>query len=276
MVMRSGYIAGALALALMFAGPVSAEEKKTAPAAREAAAGLAGKPIQGKVLEVQSGGGYTYLQIKGEQDAVWVAIPETPVEAGQEVVVSPGMLMKSFESESLGRTFDALIFSAGLEEPGKVAQKNETEGGTPDMSKHHEYMQKVEGPVDDAELERLSGGSKKAAVPADKISVDKAEGDNAQTVEECFANVEKLDGKTVRVRGKVVKFSPMIMGKNWLHLQDGTGDAEKKTHDLVVTTSETTEKGAVVTIEGTLHKEKDFGAGYRYDAIVEDAKIVGE
>jgi hypothetical protein len=260
----------------MLAGPVSADEKKSAPAAGNAAASLAGKPIQGKVLEVQSGGGYTYLQIKGEQDAVWVAIPETPVEAGQEVLVSPGMLMKSFESESLGRTFDALIFSAGLEDPGKVAQKNGIEGGTPDMSKHYEYMHKVEGPVDDAELERLSGGSKKAAVPANKISVDKAEGDNAQTVEECFADVEKLHEKTVRVRGKVVKFSPMIMGKNWLHLQDGTGDAEKKTHDLVVTTSDTTEKDAVVTVEGILHKEKDFGAGYRYDAIVEDAKIIGE
>ena len=71
-----------------------------------------------------------------------------------------------------------------------------------------------------------------------------------------------------------MKFSSMIMGKNSIHLQDGTGDPVKKTHDLVVTTSGKAEKGAVITVEGILHKDKDFGAGYRYAAIVEEAKVV--
>jgi phosphopantetheine adenylyltransferase len=63
------------------------------------------------------------------------------------------------------------------------------------------------------------------------------------------------------------------MGKNWIHLQDGSGDPMKNTHDLVVTTSETAAKDAVVVVEGVLSKDKDFGAGYRYQAIIEDAKI---
>ena len=64
------------------------------------------------------------------------------------------------------------------------------------------------------------------------------------------------------------------MGKNWIHLQDGTGNPMQNSHDLVVTSAETVEVGSIVTIEGTLAAEKDFGAGYKYDAIVEDAAII--
>ncbi len=63
------------------------------------------------------------------------------------------------------------------------------------------------------------------------------------------------------------------MGKNWLHIQDGTGNPLKNHHDLVVTTMEEPDKGAIVPVEGTLNYERDFGAGYKYDVIVEDAKI---
>ncbi|MDU9047575.1 MAG: DNA-binding protein [Candidatus Electrothrix sp. Rat3] len=265
--MMKGYIPAALALTLLFTGPALAEESKSTPTNMETAANLAGKPIKGKVLEVQSAGGYTYLLIKNEQGEVWIALPESKVETGQEVIVSPGMMMKSFESKALNKTFDAIIFSSGLTDdmpPATVAAE-----GNPHASED------MQAPVDDAELAKLSGGSARAIVPAaDEIKVKKAEGKNAQTIEDCFADAEQLNNKTVQVRGKVVKFSSMIMGKNWIHLQDGTGDPEKKTHDLVVTTSGKAKKGDVVTIEGTLHKDKDFGAGYRYAAIVEEAKIL--
>ena len=256
--MMKGYIPAALALTLLFTGPALAEKPKSAPITMEAAASFANKPIKGKVLEVQSAGGYTYLLIQHELGEIWAALPESKVEAGQEVTISPGMPMKSFESKALGKTFDVIIFSPGLAGAG----------GNPHASGE------VQAPVAEAELEKLSGGSARAIVPADKVKVEKAKGENARTVEECFTNAEKLDKKTVRIRGKVMKFSSMIMGKNWIHLQDGTGDPEKKTHDLVVTTSGKAKKGTVVTIEGTLHKDKDFGAGYRYAAIVEEAKVI--
>jgi hypothetical protein len=97
---------------------------------------------------------------------------------------------------------------------------------------------------------------------------------NRYTVEQCFAEAAQLDGKRVQVRGKAVKFSPEIMGRNWIHLQDGSGSAMKNTHDLVVTTSETVDKDAVIVVEGVLAKDKDFGAGYRYHTIIENAKII--
>ncbi len=63
------------------------------------------------------------------------------------------------------------------------------------------------------------------------------------------------------------------MGKNWLHIQDGTGDPGSNTHDLVVTTDGEAEKGAVVTVEGIIAANKDFGSGYKYDVIIEEAVI---
>ena len=120
-----------------------------------------------------------------------------------------------------------------------------------------------------------SGGSEgaKAPVPSEPIKVDKAKGADAYTVSETYEKAGKLDKKTVSVRGKVVKVSKGIMGKNWVHLQDGSGDAGKGTNNLVVTTQDVPKVGDVVTAKGILYKDKDFGAGYLYKVIVEEATV---
>jgi hypothetical protein len=171
------------------------------------------------------------------------------------------MVMKDFVSTALNKQFDRIVFSSGLLENAAAPA---VDGGAP---------KETGKPVDEATLAALSGGSSRAVVPANEMKVDKAEGENGRTVEQCFAEAENLNRKPVKVRGKVVKFTPQIMGKNWIHLQDGSGDPTKNTHDLVVTTSETVAKDAVVVIEGVLSKDKDFGAGYKYAAIIEEAKI---
>ena len=93
------------------------------------------------------------------------------------------------------------------------------------------------------------------------------------SVADLWARRAALAGKTVVVRGKVVKFLGGIMGRNWLHLQDGTGSAKDGTNDLAVTTEGETKLGDVVTATGTLAIDKDFGAGYKYGAIVESATL---
>ena len=120
-----------------------------------------------------------------------------------------------------------------------------------------------------------TGGSAGAKAPAssEPVKVEKASGANAYTVAELFEKADKLDKKAVVVRGKVVKVSKGIMGKNWVHLRDGSGDAGKGTDDLVVTTPDLPKVGDVVTAKGTLYKDKDFGAGYKYKAIVEEAAV---
>ena len=97
----------------------------------------------------------------------------------------------------------------------------------------------------------------------------KAEGPEGVTVAEVFTRRAELSGKAASVRGKVVKVSLQIMGRNWVHLQDGSGDAKDGTHDLLVTTSETATVGETVTARGTVVKDQDFGSGYRYAALLE-------
>jgi hypothetical protein len=120
----------------------------------------------------------------------------------------------------------------------------------------------------------MGGGSKSAAPESNEpIKVEKAKGANAHTVAELHAQVAKLDKKQVVVRGKVVKVSRGIMNKNWIHIKDGSGDAKAETNKIIATTQDLAEVGDVVTAKGTLYKDKDFGAGYFYKAIVEEASI---
>ena len=94
------------------------------------------------------------------------------------------------------------------------------------------------------------------------------------TVAEILASENSLGGMEVLVRGKVVKFNANVMGKNWVHLQDGTGKVG--TNDLTITTDETAELGATVLVRGTVTLNKDFGHGYRYEVLIEDATITTE
>ena len=105
-----------------------------------------------------------------------------------------------------------------------------------------------------------------------EVAGDMEKAPGGLSVAEIYAGQSGLAGKKVIVRGAVVKFTPGIMGTNWLHLQDGTCEGELC--DLTVTTNEMAEVGAIVTVEGVLAVDKDFGAGYRYEVIVEGATLV--
>jgi hypothetical protein len=114
-----------------------------------------------------------------------------------------------------------------------------------------------------------------AAGPTDvKIAkIAKAAGPDGKTVQELFAGKAALKDKPVTLKGQVVKFSPGIMGRNWIHLRDGTGTPDKNNHDVTVTTQDDAKVGDVVTVKGTVKVDKDFGAGYAYPVIIEDAKV---
>ncbi len=205
--------------------------------------------LSGKVVETMNSGGYTYVSIEKNGKKTWIAIPETAVKVGQKVTFQPGGEMRNFTSKTLNRTFDSIIFSGGL-----ASQPGPATGNKPSGSQH---------------------GVKAAAAPksAEKVSVEKASGPDTYTVSEIHANCAKLNEKTAVVKGKVVKVSPGIMGKNWIHLQDGTGDAAKETDKLVTTSQDLPAVGDVVTMKGTIYKDKDFGAGYKYAVIMEQASI---
>ncbi len=255
------------------------QANKPTPTAATAPHAAAQGELKGKIHESMNSGGYTYIQLDTGAAQPWIAIPASNVKVGDEVSCAPGMVMTNFTSKTLNKTFDTIIFSAGLVGGASAGSK----GG---MANPHKAPQnaddsfanavKAEGgqPVAQQQPQAGSGGSLGAMAPFSEVTVEKASGENGYTIEEVFTKTTDLDGKTVRIQGKVVKFSPMIMGRNWIHLQDGTGDPMSNTHDLVVTTSETIEPDTVITIEGVLAANKDFGAGYKYVAIVEEAKTV--
>ena len=103
--------------------------------------------------------------------------------------------------------------------------------------------------------------------------VPKASGKDARTVAEVFAQRAVLRGKAVTVRGKVVKYNPGIMGKNWIHLRDGSGSAGNSTDDLTVTTGDRTKVGDVVVVKGVVHTDRDLGSGYKYSVLIEEATL---
>jgi len=207
--------------------------------------------LSGKIAETMNSGGYTYLCIEKDGKKTWVAIPETKVTVGEEISLPTGYEMVNFTSKTLNRTFEKIVFTTG------PTSAQSAHGASDKMSVHGGTM-----------------GSKSADTSTtESIKVEKATGMNAYTVAEIFGKRTELDKKNVVVSGKVVKVSAGIMGKNWLHIQDGSGNAKDGNNDLVVTSQDISKVGDVVTANGTLYKDKDFGSGYKYDVIVEEASI---
>ncbi|MDW7644124.1 MAG: hypothetical protein SCI25_03685 [Desulfuromonadales bacterium] len=226
--------------------PAASQQPAAAPQAEAQQA--AGK--SGTVVETMNAAGYTYVQVDTGSEKIWAAAPEFAVKVGDAVVVPEGMPMENYHSKTLDRNFDLVYFVDGVL-VGGAAQAASQEGmpaGHPDVR------------------------SQAPAADIDLSGITKAEG--GQTVAEVYAAKADLAGKTVNVRGKVVKFSPQIMGKNWIHLQDGSG--AEGTNDLTITTAETANVGDTVLISGALAVDKDFGYGYQYAVIVEDAKVTVE
>jgi len=230
--------------------------KKSQPAAQQPApSAQAGQPagmrIEGKLLEKIDAPPYTYMKIKTADAELWAAVPKSDAAVGSEVAVVDAMPMEKFESKTLKRTFDVVYFGNA---PGAPQGGMPGPGGEQGMAAQHAMA--ASGPAEVGD-----------------VKVAKASGADARTVSEVWAQRASLKDKAVTIRGKVVKFNPGIMGKNWVHLRDGSGSADKKDNDITVTTADTVAVGDVVTAKGKVLVDKDFGAGYAYPVIVEDAKV---
>ncbi len=285
------YLVAAMAVTLMLVGCKERQEGFPAPgtpsgpaATASAPAAALNFPLTGKVQEVLAASGFSYIRVATSAGEYWLAVPETEVKVGEEVSVASGQLIENFASKGLGRTFPKIVMSTGL--IGKAPKAGGSPHGgmaPPAAGPPHEMgmgadsfktaMQQEAAAGAQAGGSEMVPGSSKAVVPMAEVKVTKATGANAYAVGDIFAKAAALNGKKVRVRGQVMKVSTNILGRNWIHLQDGTGDPMKNTHDLVVTSTDLSQKGAVVTVEGVVATNKDFGAGYVYAVIVEEAKL---
>ena len=186
---------------------------------------------------------YTYIRVSENGADFWIAIPKAPVQIGATYYYKGGLIKKDFFSREHNRTFETLYLVSG------ISTQPAGGGGS--------------GSAVDQALGNLQGQG--AVAPPSAIAPAKG----AVKISELMKHKAKYAGKTIKVTGKVMKVNQMIMGRNWIHLQDGSGE----NLDLTVTTQENIPPGHVVTMEGTISLDMDFGAGYRYDIIMENATI---
>lgn len=196
-----------------------------------------------EVKEILQTSSYTYLFVEEKGQEYWMAVSRLEVKVGDDFYYETGLEMLDFNSKELDRTFDKILF----------VDKISTVPILPHQEKSSEMTV--------IEKEEVKG--------VKDISVDPAQG--GISIGELYKNRTQYEGKRVLIKGQVVKVNSKIMGKNWVHLQDGTKDGEN--FDLTITTQEEVKVDDVVTFEGLVTLNKDFGAGYSYELIVEEARL---
>jgi len=237
-----------------------------APGASRAAAS-AGDPgagtveqagCSGTVVETMNAASYTYVQVDTGKEKIWAAAPQFPVKVGDKVVIPPGLPMQNYQSKTLNRTFETIYFVGGVTISGQPAS-------APAQDPHAGLKEDAH-----AGLKAMAGAPQPAVT--DFHGIKKPKG--GRTVAEVYAQKSALANKPVTLRGKVVKYNHQIMGKNWVHLQDGTGASGA--NDLTITTADTVQVGDTVLVNGTLALKKDFGYGYTYELLLENAEVTVE
>lgn len=200
-----------------------------------------------KVFEVLQVNSYTYLLVEEDTNNKWLAVPSFDPKIGETYFYKGGMEMQNFTSKELNRTFESVIFLSSV-------------------SKYPE--EKKSSFQHSANIE-----SKKVKnMATEKLTLTIEAVDGVISIADLLKNKESFDGKIAIIKGKVTKFNAQVMSKNWIHLQDGT-EYEGK-FDLTVTTNAEVAVGDIITIEGKLFLDRDFGYGYFYDVIIENAVLI--
>ncbi|NOU60949.1 hypothetical protein [Marinifilum caeruleilacunae] len=195
------------------------------------------------VSEVINGSTYSYIKGKNDKEEIWVAIRKQPIEIGKAYYYKDALPMKDFHSKELNRTFPLIYFLNSISGESK-----------PISNLHHESMMKKPSSV--------------------KLEVDIKKTEGYTTIEELYKSKSELANSIIKVKGKVSKFNKNILNKNWVHIQDGTD--HNGSFDLTITTKESVSIGEIIEFKGLLTLDKDFGAGYKYDVILEEAEIINK
>jgi hypothetical protein len=190
-----------------------------------------------EVVDHTNASNYTYIKVKEKDNEYWIAVPQMTVENGDILFYTKSMEMKNFHSETLNKTFDLVLFVDDISK-------------TPHSANGNMSHPNVQSAKENVKVEPLKDG---------------------YTVAKVFDERGSLAGKKVKVRGEVVKYNAGIMDRNWIHIQDGT--AGKDGYDLLVTSTNPAQVGQTIIAEGTVAVDKDFGAGYKYSVLLENADV---
>lgn len=201
-----------------------------------------------EVEQVKHAHPYTYLKVNENRESYWMAVSTMEeAEEGMKLHFTQALEMTHFFSKELDRTFDKILFVSDV-----------SNRPVP-MSKPSDRQEEV---VHAHEHTRSAGTAKEVSVQPHEGSI---------TIAELYANKGAYSGKSVIITGEVTRYNPGIMNRNWIHIQDGTADGNN--FDLTVTSQDQAAVGDQVVVEGMLALDRDFGAGYFYDLIVEEASV---
>ena len=213
-----------------------------------------------EVAEVIHGNTYSYIRAKENNGEFWMAISKQEVQPGEVYYYSEGLPMQNFHSKEIDRTFDEIYFVSEISKT--PIQKSATGGmGSGAMG----GMGAMGG---DAAAQTHQG--KVDSEQNSSIAIKKSAGEI--TVAQIFAARNNYSGKEIEIKGIVVKVNKQVMDKNWIHIQDGTND--NGNFDLTITSADVAEVNDEITVKGKITLNKDFGYGYSYEVIMEDAQIV--
>jgi hypothetical protein len=191
-------------------------------------------------LETLNTDRYIYVRVQEDDEEYWVATAKKEIEIGKPYFFKKGLMKTNFESKEFGRNFEKLYLVSNMV------------------------------PAD-------HGGSKITPIDSDKPGkesnasrVDIIQVAGSVSIAEIVNNAKDYKNKEVQISGKCTKVNANIMGRNWIHLKDGSKDD----FDMIVTTEDNVTVGQTVTMKGTVHLDVDFGAGYAYDLIIEDGVVL--
>ncbi|RUT79931.1 hypothetical protein [Ancylomarina longa] len=224
-----------LLLIALFTGLLFSCQSKQNTSKEQALPAGYNKLLVSKVIE---GGTYSYLKGNNGTADIWVAIQKQAITVGNTYYYKGALEMKDFHSKELDRDFPVIYFLNEISD--KIATSN------PAIPASH---------------------MKKSTAKKLEVTIEAEEG--VTNLSALFAKKAELSGKKITVKGKVAKFNKNIMGKNWIHIQDGS--EFEGNFDLAITSADMVSIGQIVKFKGVITLNKDFGAGYSYDVIMENA-----
>ena len=193
---------------------------------------------------------YTFVQTEATDAEKWLAVPKIDATVGDTYYYRGGFERTGFVSKELSKTFNSVVFV-------------ESFSSSPDM--------KPAETVNVADTGKATAPQYTAKVVIEKKEVKVKPDAGGITIAELFTHKDKYAGKIIKIKGNVTKYNSGIMKKNWIHIQDGTEFSGK--FDLTVTTDAEAAVGQTITLEGKITLNKDFGYGYAYEVLMEDATI---
>jgi hypothetical protein len=199
------------------------------------------------ISEVIPGSKYVYVLVEENGRQFWISTAKKELNTGETYYYTESILKTAFESKEHNRIFDTLYLVTELV-----------------SASHGEQMHGFS--TEGADKEQLEIVRQSIASEQDSTS----EFAGRIRISDLVDDPEKYEGKKVELKGLCSKVNPGIMGRNWLHLQDGSKDS----YDLVITTDEIVEKGSQITIRGVVKLHVDLGSGYVYPILVENGALV--